>query len=152
MLSNRHIFLLPANILSTFMNNSILVNAMRSAAAGAGYTLHCADSDRLTAASTRFPAALLSPPAVHSARGRRHGRIEYDLTLRLSDLGADLPPAERYTARQRMEKEALDIFTALTLKERIIAVENLTITHLPLSASIHGEIAVLAKARVVTCF
>lgn len=134
------------------MNNSSLVEAIRSAAAGAGYNLRCADNDRLSAVSAGFPAALLAPPAVHSARGRRHGRIEYDVTLRLSDLGADLPPEERYTARQKIENDALGIFTALSEAERIIAVENLTVSQLPASSSIHGEIAVLAKARILTFF
>ena len=134
------------------MNNSILVAALRSAAADAGYTLHSADNDRLTPASTGFPAALLAPPAVHSAKGRRHGRIEYDVVLRLADLGADLPPEERYSRRQRMENDAIDIFTALSCNERIIAVENLSVAQQPSSASIHGELAVTAKARVVTFF
>ena len=143
---------LCANILSTTMNNAILVEAMRSAAAEAGYTLRCADPDRQTVSSSRFPAALLSPPVVHSARGRRHGRIEYDLSLRLSNPAADLPPAERDDARQKIENDALRLFTALSDCDRIIAVENLTVSQLPLSSSIHGEIAVLAKARVYTYF
>lgn len=134
------------------MNNSSLVEAIRSAAGAAGYNLRCADNDRLSAVSAGFPAALLAPPAVHSARGRRHGRIEYDVTLRLSDLGADLPPEERYTARQKIENDALGIFTTLSEAERIIAVENLTVSQLPASSSIHGEIAVLAKARILTFF
>ena len=134
------------------MNNSILVEALRTAAAAEGYSLRCADSDRLSAVTAGFPAALLAPPVVHSARGRRHGRIEYDIVLRLSDLGADIPPEKRYPARQKIENDALAIFTALTENERIIAVENLTISQLPSSASIHGEIAVLAKARIITFF
>ncbi|MCH5330110.1 MAG: hypothetical protein J1E04_04020 [Alistipes sp.] len=134
------------------MNNSALVEALREAASRKGYTLRCADADRLTPASSRFPAALLAPPVVHSARGRRHGRIEYDVTLRLSDLGADLPPEERYRLRQQIENDALEIFTSLSRHQRIIAVENLNITQLPFSASLHGEAAVTAKARVLTFF
>lgn len=134
------------------MNNAILVSALRTAASDAGYRLRCADDDRLSAASAGFPAALLSPPVVHSAKGRRHGRIEYDVTLRLSNLGADLPPEQRYTARQKIENDALDIFVSLSQNPRIIAVDNLTVTPLPLSASLHGEIAAVAKARILTFF
>lgn len=133
------------------MNNSILVNALRDAARDAGYKLRCADAERLTASGV-YPAALLVPPAVHSAKGRRHGRIEYDVTLRLVDTGADLPPEERYPKRQKMENDALAIFTSLSQSERVIAVENLTVSQLPASASIHGETAVAAKARVITYF
>lgn len=134
------------------MNNSILVNALRSAAADAGYPLRSADDDRLTPASAGLPAALLATPVVHSAKGRRHGRIEYDVTLRLSDNGADLPPQQRYAMREKIENDALAIFTALSENDRIIAVENLSVAPLPLSASIHGEIGAVAKARIITFF
>lgn len=134
------------------MNNAILVNALRRAAAASGYTLRSADEDRLTPAGTGFPAALLAPPVVHTAEGRRHGRIEYDVVLRLSDTGADLPPDKRYERRQKIENDAIAIFASLSEDERIIAVERLTATQLPLSASIHGELAVTAKARVITWF
>lgn len=134
------------------MNNAILVNALRGAASAAGYHLRNADDDRLSAPSAGFPAALLSPPVVRSAKGRRHGRIEYEVTLRLADLGADLPPAKRYPRRQKLENDALAIFTSLSCNERIIAVEDLTVVQQPSAASIHGEIAVVAKARVITFF
>lgn len=134
------------------MNNQILVNALREAASSAGYKLRAADDDRLTPTTAGFPAALLAPPVVHSATGRRHGRIEYDVVLRLSDAGADLPPAERYTCRQDIENDALKIFTSLSENDRIIAVQNLTVAQIPSSSSIHGEIAVVAKARVITYF
>lgn len=134
------------------MNNSILVESLRQAAAAAGYGFRCSDSDRQTPADTGFPAALLAPPTLHSAQGRRHGRLAYDVVLRLSDIAADLPPQQRSAKRQKLEADALEIFTSLSEQPRIIAVENLTVAHQPLAASIHGETAVIAKARIHTFF
>lgn len=134
------------------MNNTILVSAMRSAASAEGYNLRFADNDRLSAPSAGFPAALLSPPVVRTAEGRRHGRIEYELVLRLSDTGADLPPQERYELRQKLENDAIKIFTRLSYSDSVLAVENLTVAQQPMSASLHGELSAVAKARVITYF
>lgn len=134
------------------MNNEILVSALRSAAAAAGYSFRCADEDRLSAASAGLPAALLLPPSVRTAKGRRHGRIEYEVALQLAADGADMPPGKKYGLRQKMEADALEIFTSLSEGERIIAVQNLTVAPVPSSASLGAFVAVTAKARVITFF
>ncbi len=53
------------------------------------------------------------------------------MTLHLLSSGARLSPAERRTALARMEEQLLEIFAALSLDERVLAVEGLSVRPAP---------------------
>ena len=135
------------------MNNSKIVNALQAAATGAGYDFRTGDDERmLTARPPKLPAALLSLPVLNSVEGRRHGRADYDIVLRLLDNAAHLSETDRNALRQRQEAQLLDMLTSLSDTPFVIAVQNITIAPRPFGCEAAGEVSVAAKARVITCF
>lgn len=135
------------------MNNASICRSVREEASALGYDFAMAEEKfSAAAADCRFPFALLAPPEIHDVQGRRHGRIEYDIELRLLDAAADLDAAGRTALRQKMESDALALFVALSQHDRIIAVENLKTAFSHFTATLRGEIMLTATARVVTCF
>lgn len=134
------------------MNRAMLQNALRDLAVAAGYEFHAADDPLASATIGSYPAAWLSPPKLHSVEGRKHGRISYDIVLHLLGSGFRLPPDERNRLWNRMEADALEIFTALSENDRVIAVENLEISPRASALTNHGDISQSISARVVTCF
>ena len=134
------------------MNNAPLATALREAAAKKDYAAIVAEEDRLAALAPRFPAALITPPLLHSIDGRRHGRARYDVLLRLLDDGAKLPQNDRNLRRQQLEADAIAIFTGLSNEEFVISVESLTVNHQPFATTARGDVSVAAKARVLIWF
>lgn len=134
------------------MNNANLVNALREAATARGLSFRTADGDRIATPAPHLPAALLTPPKLNTVDGRRHGRAEYDISLRLLDDAARLPEQQRAECRHRLEKLALEIFAALSDEEFVIAVRKLAIVPRPFSEMGVGEMSAVASARVITCF
>ena len=53
---------------------------------------------------------------------------------------------------REMEEQLLEIFAALSLDERVLAVEGLSVRPRPLALTPHGEISQTAAARIVTFF
>lgn len=134
------------------MNRALLQNALRDLAVAAGYEFHAADDPLAPATIGSYPAAWLSPPKLYSVEGRKHGRISYDIVLHLLGSGFRLSPDERNRLWNRMEADALEIFTALSENDSVIAVENLEISPRTSAMTNHGDISQSISARVVTCF
>ena len=113
------------------MNRTYLLDAVESIAAENGYEFHSAD-DRYM--------------------GRNHGKITYSVTLHALDAGAKLSPAERNGAWAHLEHDLVDLFTALSKKSLVLAVENLAIRAADSTLTTHGEVSATATADVVTFF
>lgn len=94
---------------------------------------------------------MLQPEFV-SLEGRKHGRITYNVTLRLARHGAKLTAVERNEMIAEMEEQLMEMFVALSNKERVAVVEELTIAPCSESVDSHGAVAVEAKANVITIF
>ena len=109
------------------MNRTHLEGAAEALAAQQGYAFHTGPEDGMAHTMRSYPAAWLAPLELHAVEGRGHGRATYNMTLHLLSSGARLSPAERRTALARMEEQLLEIFAALSLDERVLAVEGLSV-------------------------
>lgn len=134
------------------MNRSSLEKALLRLAAEAGYTPTAGDDGTIQSTVTTYPAARLAPLSVARIEGRRHGRLSYNVTLRLLRLGMKRPPEERAAILARLENDLLDLFGRLSDEPRIIAVEELTLTPAAGTLTTHGELSQTARAQVITYF
>lgn len=134
------------------MNRTHLEGAAEALAAQRGYAFHTGPEDGMAHTVRSYPAAWLAPLELHAVEGRGHGRATYDMTLHLLSSGARLSPAERRAALARMEEQLLEIFAALSLDERVLAVEGLSVRPRAFALTPHGEISQTAAARIVTFF
>ena len=130
------------------MNRTHLEGAAEALAAQQGYAFHTGPEDGMAHTVRSYPAAWLAPLELHAVEGRGHGRV----TLHLLSSGARLSPAERRAALARMEEQLLEIFAALSLDERVLAVEGLSVRPRAFALTPHGEISQTAAARIVTFF
>ena len=55
-------------------------------------------------------------------------------------------------SKREMEEQLLEIFAALSLDERVLAVEGLSVRPRAFALTPHGEISQTAAARIVTFF
>ena len=122
------------------MNRTHLEGAAEALAAQQGYAFHTGPEDGMAHTMRSYPAAWLAPLELHAVEGRGHGRATYNMTLHLLSSGARLSPAERRTALARMEEQLLEIFAALSLDERVLAVEGLSVRPRAFALTPHGEI------------
>lgn len=134
------------------MNRTHLEGAAEKLTAQRGYTFYTGPEDDMGHTVRNYPAAWLTPPELHAVEGRTHGRATYDMTLHLLRPGARISPAERRTALAEMEAQMIEIFAELSLDERILAVEGLSVRPRSFSLTPHGEISQTATARIVTWF
>ena len=134
------------------MNRASLERAVQELSESLGYPFHSAPEAYMARQIGSLPAAWLLPVQLHAVEGTRHGRVSYDLTLHLLDRGISLPPADRSRRWDEMEHDALELFTRLTEAPCVVAVENLTLRPRTYALTNHGEIALTATARVITCF
>lgn len=134
------------------MNHANLKNAVAGLAADRGYEFHSADERFMSQTISAYPAMWLAPPRFDSMEGVRHGRITYAVTLHALDEGAKLSPAGRGEAYARLEGDVVELFTALSMADVVVAVENLEVRAQTRSLTNHGEVAVTATADVVTFF
>lgn len=109
------------------MNRTHLEGAAEKLTAQRGYTFYTGPEGDMGHTVRNYPAAWLAPPELHAVEGRTHGRATYDMTLHLLRPGARISPAERRTALAEMETQMLEIFAELSLYERILAVEGLSV-------------------------
>lgn len=136
----------------TMMNHTNLVDAIGQIAAAGGYDFHSGDERFMSQSIASYPAVWLAPPQFDSMEGVRHGRVTYAVTLHALEAGAKLSPAERGKAYGRLEQAVVDIFTALSQADVVVAVEKLEVRAQSRSLTNHGEVAVTATAEVVTFF
>ena len=134
------------------MNRTHLEGAAEALAAQQGYAFHTGPEDGMAHTVRSYPAAWLAPLELHAVEGCGHGRATYDMTLHLLSSGARLSPTERRAALARMEEQLLEIFAALSLDERGLAVEGLSVRPRAFALTPHGEISQTAAARIVTFF
>ncbi len=134
------------------MNLEALKKAFSAQVSRFAYTFHCGDITALPKEVKSFPAAWLELPRVQEVDGRRHGRITYQVRLHL------LRGVERNDAQQaeevlqQMEREILEVFSWLSQKTEIIAVEKLTVQPRYFGVSGKGDLAITGDARVITWF
>ena len=142
------------------MNRTHLEGAAEALAAQQGYAFHTGPEDGMAHTVRSYPAAWLAPLELHAVEGCGHGRATYDMTLHLLSSGARLSPTERRAALEQckavsvreMEEQLLEIFAALSLDERVLAVEGLSVRPRAFALTPHGEISQTAAARIVTFF
>ena len=123
------------------MNRTHLEGAAEALAAQQGYAFHTGPEDGMAHTVRSYPAAWLAPLELHAVEGCGHGRATYDMTLHLLSSGARLSPTERRAALARMEEQLLEIFAALSLDERVLAVEGLSVRPRAFALTPHGEIS-----------
>lgn len=134
------------------MNHAILTQAVERLASDGGYEFHSADERFMLQTISGYPAMWLAPPVFDSMEGVRHGRITYAVTLHALDAGAKLSPEGRGAAYARLESDVVELFTALSRDDAVVAVENLAVRAQTRTLTDHGEVAVTATADVVTFF
>lgn len=134
------------------MNRTCIEQAVRRLASGRGYAFAAGGDDRMPQSLTAYPAAWLSPLSLRSAEGRCHGRLVYDITLRLMTLASRMTGDGRAAALAAMEEDALGLFADLAAEERIIAVEGLSLAPSLYAFTPHGELALTAEASLITWF
>ncbi len=134
------------------MNLKAIKTAFSEAVGRYAYPFHCGDITALPKEVKSFPAAWLELPRVQEVDGRKHGRITYQVRLHL------LRGVERHDAQQakevlqQMEREILEVFSGLSQKTEIIAVERLTVQPRYFGVSGKGDLAITGDARVISWF
>ena len=134
------------------MNRSYLTSAVRETAALKGYSFRSAPQEYMNSLVGHYPAAFMPYPEFRSIEGRRRGKIVYRLTLHLLADGARLSPNDRESVLDCLERDMLDIFCLLSSCDRVLSVENLSVSPSALTLTTHGELAVTATADVVSLF
>jgi hypothetical protein len=134
------------------MNRAFLCSAIEGLASQYGYHFSLDDKSCYPTTISHYPAAFMTQPKFESIEGRHHGRITYSVTLRLAQQGAKLTPAERNNALDKMEKELMEIFIALSKTDNVAVVEKLSIASYSEPIDNHGAIAIEAQAKVTTIF
>ena len=134
------------------MNRTRLLQAFEQKATADGYHFHSTDDRYIPQLVSAYPTLWLSPPKFESIEGRTHGTITYSVTAHALDAGAKLSPTERTARHAAMEDELLEIFSTLSEKDFVIAVENLTIKHSSQTLTSAGDVAATATAEVITFF
>ena len=133
------------------MNRTQLESALRNLSQSCGYTFYLLPSNRI-AEVRDFPAVVLEPLTVARVDGRGHGRISYNVTLRVLSLTAKNSAQKQSETMETMERDLLEIFALLSDNKQVIVVEDLGITPAESAYTIHGEISQTARAQVVTHF
>lgn len=134
------------------MNRSYLTSAIREIAESKGYLFRSAPQEYMNSLIKSYPAAFLTCPEFRSIEGRRRGKITYRLTLHLLADGARLSPERRAQTLDSLERDLLDIFCSLSTRERVLSVENLSLSPSAMTFTTHGDIAMTATADAVSLF
>lgn len=134
------------------MNRKAIIQSLDTLSTAKGYTFYSGADPLLPQRVKSYPALWLAPPKFKSMEGRKHGRMTYSLTLRALAHAPKLDPAEHEAAWQSMERDVIEIFSALSELEGIVAVENLSLKSDFATLTSSGELALTATAEVVTYF
>lgn len=134
------------------MNRTPLIQAVEQIATASGYRFYSMEDRYMPQIIKEYPTMWLSPPTFHSIEGRRHGKITYSVQMHAMQAGAKTPPEQHQSMHNQMEQELMEVFTQLTQREFIVAVENLQIRHSTQTLTPHGEVASTATAKVITFF
>ncbi len=134
------------------MNRNYLTSALHEITGSKRYSFCSAPQEYMNSLIGRYPAAFMPYPEFRSIEGRRRGKITYRLTLHLLADGARLSPTDRESVLGRLERDMMDIFCMLSARERVLSVENLSVSPSALTLTTHGDIALTATADVVSLF
>ncbi len=134
------------------MNLKAIKNAISEAVERYTYPFHCGDIAVLPKEVKSLPAAWLEPPRVQEVDGRQHGRITYQVRLHLLRGVERLAAQQVEVVLQRMEREIIEVFSELSQKTEIIAVERLTVQPRYFGVSGKGDLAITGDARIITWF
>ena len=134
------------------MNRALLCSAMEGVVSRYGYEFFLNDKSYYPTTVYRYPAAFMSYPEFIAMEGQKHGRITYEISLRLACQGAKLSASERNAILSEMEKTAVDMFVALSKEDHIAVVKDLTISPCAEAIDEHGAITIEATTKVETIF
>lgn len=134
------------------MSYIYLSQQLRDLVNARGYTFFTAPEQYMSSELCYYPAAWLVPPKLLEIEGRRHGRRVYDVELHLLCPALKLSLPERAVKLNEMEQDLLEIFTSLSLSEKVIAIEELTLQPRSHTLTNHGEISQSASAHVIVWF
>lgn len=135
------------------MNRTRLLQAVERLAVERGFHFLTLRRQEIPTLVRAYPAALLYPLSLRSVEGRKSGRASYDIELTLlRTVGRTAGPGARAEVAAQLEEQLLDLFTALSDEECVLAVEELQIRPESAPLTVHGEIALTAQAQIVTWF
>lgn len=134
------------------MNRTPLIQAFEQTATADGYHFHCAEERYIQQLAGEYPVLWLTPPTFHSKQGRTHGKISYEVTAHAISRGAKIHPEERNTLWSKMEQDLIHIFSSISEREFVIAVEELKIRHSSHTLTPSGEVVATATAKVITFY
>lgn len=134
------------------MNRQLILDAVEQAATARGYSFHSDSDIGLKLPRSAYPAVWLNPPQFVSKQGRTHGKITYSLTMHLMGEGLKLDAAQRAQRWAQMEEDALAIFSAVSLSDKVVAVNGLKILCDDVAFAPHGEVVTTATADVVSFY
>jgi hypothetical protein len=134
------------------MNRAILCSAIEEVVSRYGYDFTLNDKSYYPATICRYPAAFMLQPEFLRQEGRKHGRITYNVSLRLARQGAKLTPKERSELLAEMEGQMMEMFISISQTQRVAVVDKLTIKPLSETVDTHGAVAIEAKADIETIF
>ena len=134
------------------MNREKLINAIENISKAGGYTFYFDGEEKMPRFITRYPAMWLSPPRFESMKGRNHGKIIYSVKLHAMQDGLRLDSAGRNAAWNKMEADLVEVFSQLSEKDFVVAVEKLKVQHSSATMTNHAEVATTASANVITFF
>lgn len=134
------------------MNRAFLCSAIEGVVSERGYDFSICEKSYYPTIVCRYPAAFMSQPEFVRQEGRNHGRITYNVSLRLARQGAKLTPKERNALLAEMEEQMTEIFIELSRDKSVAVVDNLTIKPLSEAVDVHGAVSLEANADVETIF
>lgn len=129
-----------------------LTQAIETLVREKGYKFCSAAADYRPSQIAALPAAFLLPPEFRAIEGRKSGKITYRISLDLLAKGARLAPAERTKVLDKLESDIFAIFGRLSAEQRVVAVEEMTVSPVSKPLTSLGDVAMRAVAEVVTCF
>ncbi|MBR2352208.1 MAG: hypothetical protein IKA70_04665 [Alistipes sp.] len=134
------------------MNRAHLHSAVEQLSSSFGYDFVSAADQSLPSLVRQLPTVLMAPPEFRSMEGRNSGRITYRVTLHLLHGAAKASPKERAEMLDTMERDALDIFSALCEERFVASVEQLTMAPAAKPVTNYGDVALRVSAEVITIF
>lgn len=137
------------------MKRKELIELVRAAAFGRGYTFHTGEEHTIGGSVRAYPAAWLVPPAVSEHTGRREGETTFRVTLHLMALPAGAREAGGEggeTLWQALERDALSVARELAGSPAVCAVRNVRCIPARGSLTPHGETSVALSCDITLWF
>ncbi len=134
------------------MNRFAFTRALLSSIEGAGYSSIVAPQSQLMGGEVSLPTVWVEPLDIVEIDGRKSGKVHYSLTLGMLCDSGNNTLSDRSFQASEMEGEIFNILSQLSLYDCVIAIEDITTSVAKQPLTRFSEVAVVAKARVVTHF